>query len=39
VLFARIIASQRAWARRVVRWKLRTYVENRTAFEHHFGRL
>lgn len=36
--FARIIQSQRAWARRVVSWKLRTYVDNRPAFEHWFRR-
>ncbi len=35
-VFARIIQSQRAWARRVVSWKLRTYVDNRPAFEHWF---
>jgi TRAP-type mannitol/chloroaromatic compound transport system substrate-binding protein len=36
--FARIVASQRAWARRVVSWKLRIYVDNRPAFQHFFGR-
>ncbi|MDR7486242.1 MAG: TRAP transporter substrate-binding protein [Armatimonadota bacterium] len=34
--FARIVNSQRAWARRVVSWKLRTYVDNRIAWDHYF---
>ncbi|MDQ7850938.1 MAG: TRAP transporter substrate-binding protein [Armatimonadota bacterium] len=34
--FARIVASQKEWARRVVSWKLRIYVDNRPAFEHFF---
>jgi TRAP-type mannitol/chloroaromatic compound transport system substrate-binding protein len=36
--FARIVNSQKAWARRVVSWKLRIYVDNRPAFQHYFGR-
>ncbi|MFN3286708.1 MAG: hypothetical protein ACK45F_10555 [bacterium] len=36
--FARIVASQKEWARRVVSWKLRIYVDNRPAFENFFRR-
>jgi TRAP-type mannitol/chloroaromatic compound transport system substrate-binding protein len=34
--FAKIVASQKAWAKRVVSWKLRIYVNNRPAFDHFF---
>lgn len=34
--FAKIVASQKAWAKRVVSWKLRIYVDNRIAFDHYF---
>ena len=34
--FAKILASQKAWAKRVVGWKLRIYVDNRPAFERYF---
>jgi len=34
--FARIVASQKAWAKRVVSWKLRVFVDNRPAFERYF---
>lgn len=34
--FARIVASQRAWAQRVVSWKLRVFVDNKPAFDHFF---
>lgn len=34
--FAKILASQKAWAKRVVSWKLRIYVDNRPAFERYF---
>ena len=34
--FAKIVASQKAWAKRVVSWKLRTYVDNRIAYDHYF---
>ena len=34
--FAKIVASQKAWARRIVSWKLRVFVDNRPAFEHFF---
>ncbi len=34
--FAKILASQKEWARRVVSWKLRIYVDNRPAFERYF---
>ncbi len=37
--FARIVASQKAWARRVVKWKLRVYVDNKPAYERYFGKL
>lgn len=37
--FARILASQKEWARRVVAWKLRVYVDNRMAYERYFGKL
>ena len=34
--FAKIVASQKAWARRVVSWKLRVFVDNKPAFDHFF---
>lgn len=34
--FAKIVASQKAWAKRVVSWKLRTYVDNRIAYDYYF---
>lgn len=34
--FAKIVASQRAWAQRIVSWKQRIYVDNRIAFDHFF---
>jgi TRAP-type mannitol/chloroaromatic compound transport system substrate-binding protein len=34
--FAKIVASQRAWAQRIVSWKQRIYVDNRLAFDHFF---
>ncbi|MGQ0549981.1 MAG: TRAP transporter substrate-binding protein [Armatimonadota bacterium] len=34
--FARIVASQKAWAKRVVGWKLRVFVDNRPAYERYF---
>lgn len=34
--FAKIIASQKAWAGRVVPWKLRVYVNNQPAYERYF---
>ncbi len=37
--FARILATQKEWARRVVAWKLRVYVDNQTAFERYFGKI
>ncbi|HXF82436.1 MAG TPA: TRAP transporter substrate-binding protein [bacterium] len=36
--FAKIVNSQRTWARRVVSWKLRIYVDNRPAYQHFFGK-
>lgn len=36
--FAKIVASQRAWAQRIVSWKQRVYVDNRLAFDHFFRR-
>lgn len=36
--FARIVTSQKAWARRIVSWKLRMFVDNRPAFQHYFGK-
>jgi len=35
-LFAKIVASQKAWAKRVVSWKLRVYVDNKIAYDHYF---
>ena len=37
--FARVIKSQKDYARRVVRWRSQVMVENRTAFEHWFGKV
>ncbi len=37
-IFAKIVTSQKNWARRIVSWKLRTYVDNRPAFERYFGK-
>jgi TRAP-type mannitol/chloroaromatic compound transport system substrate-binding protein len=34
--FAKIVASQKEWAKRVVAWKLRVYVDNQPAFERYF---
>ena len=34
--FAKIVASQKAWARRIVSWKARIYVDNKIAFDHFF---
>lgn len=34
--FARIVASQKAWAKRVVSWKQRVYVDNSIAFNRYF---
>jgi len=34
--FRRIVNSQKNWARRVVSWKLRTYVDNTIAWKHYF---
>jgi TRAP-type mannitol/chloroaromatic compound transport system substrate-binding protein len=36
--FARVIKSQREWARRVVPWHQRIAVESDTAFEHYFSK-
>lgn len=36
--FAQIIASQRAWARRVVDWSLKTNVDPALAYRHYFHR-
>lgn len=36
--FARVIKSQREYARRVVRWRSKIMVENNTAYEHWFGK-
>lgn len=38
-VFGRILATQKEWARRVVAWKLRVYVDNQTAFERYFGKI
>jgi TRAP-type mannitol/chloroaromatic compound transport system substrate-binding protein len=37
-LFAEIIASQRAFAERAVRWDMDTNVNRRMAFNHYFGK-
>jgi len=37
-LFAEIVASQRAFAERVVRWDMDTNVGRRMAFNHYFGK-
>jgi TRAP-type mannitol/chloroaromatic compound transport system substrate-binding protein len=37
-LFAEIVASQRAFAERVVRWDMDTNVNRRMAFNHYFGK-
>ena len=34
--FRKIVTSQKNWARRVVSWKLRTYVDNTIAWDHYF---
>lgn len=34
--FRKIVTSQKNWARRVVSWKLRTYVDNRIAWNYYF---
>ena len=34
--FAKIVANQKAWAKRIVSWKLRIYVDNRPAFDRYF---
>ena len=34
--FAKILANQKAWAKRVVGWKLRVFVDNRPAYERYF---
>lgn len=34
--FARIVTSQKAWARRVVPWKQRIYVDNSIAYNRYF---
>jgi len=34
--FAKIVASQKAFARRVVSWKRRVYVDNQVAFDYYF---
>ncbi len=36
--FARIVNSQKAWARRITSWKRRVYVDNSIATKHYFGR-
>jgi TRAP-type mannitol/chloroaromatic compound transport system substrate-binding protein len=36
-LFAKVIDSQRAWARRVVGWHNAVQVDQRAAFAHYFG--
>jgi TRAP-type mannitol/chloroaromatic compound transport system substrate-binding protein len=38
VLFKEIIASQRAFAERTVRWDMDTNVNRRMAFNHYFGK-
>jgi TRAP-type mannitol/chloroaromatic compound transport system substrate-binding protein len=37
-LFAKILASQRAWAERVVNWSNDTMVPNTLAYQHYFVR-
>jgi TRAP-type mannitol/chloroaromatic compound transport system substrate-binding protein len=37
-LFAEIVASQRAFAERVVRWDMDTNVNRRMAYTHYFGK-
>ena len=36
--FARVIKSQKEYAKRVVRWRSKVMVENTTAYEHWFGK-
>jgi TRAP-type mannitol/chloroaromatic compound transport system substrate-binding protein len=37
-LFAKVIASQRAWARRVIYWHNGIQVDQRAAYAHYFGK-
>jgi TRAP-type mannitol/chloroaromatic compound transport system substrate-binding protein len=37
-VFARVLESQRSFARRAVRWSLDTQVDETMAFEHFFGK-
>ena len=36
-LFKEVVASQRAYAERVVKWSLDTIVSPRMAYNHYFG--
>ena len=36
-LFAKVIASQKAWAKRVMYWKNDIQVDRKVAYAHHFG--
>ena len=37
-LFAKVIASQKAWAKRVMYWKNDIQVDRKVAYAHHFGK-
>jgi TRAP-type mannitol/chloroaromatic compound transport system substrate-binding protein len=37
-LFAKVVASQKAWARRVLHWHNTVQVDGRTAYNHYFGK-
>ena len=36
--FAKVLESQKAWARRVVGWSRDTMVSNNLAYQHYFGK-
>lgn len=36
--FAKIVTSQKNWARRITSWKRRVYVDNSLAVRHYFGK-
>jgi TRAP-type mannitol/chloroaromatic compound transport system substrate-binding protein len=38
ILFKQIVASQRAFAERTVRWDMDTNVSRRMAYNHYFGK-
>jgi TRAP-type mannitol/chloroaromatic compound transport system substrate-binding protein len=37
-LFAKVVESQKAWARRVMYWHNNVQVDQRAGFTHHFGK-